>query len=569
MPSGSITIDETYDSISRPVVYDVVRQIQKLTGAPIGTTIQYIGMAGASYMNGSTLTPAEEFNTFSHANKMRVEVVEDVDERSFLTMNTHQKNAIAIFSDQALGVLVYPIYSATMAKINFQFRAENATIAERFRNDLRMRTAKGRMENLHVVDYSYSFPKEFQYILSRLYDLREEQAGYGQEFDEYLEEHGTNKLTVVVNQAGEQPRLVIAEQQIQVQGWFEFSALPDHPTKDGEASAVQFDFSYVFQYDKVTGAHIEYPMVVHNQVIPEDIRPAIHEGIYSPTQHNRAQSFDTLALEQFSKLFRPEGCCLDGVVLPNFDDWVPRRVPVDTSSIITLLIAARPESDRNLGNLNQLGYWKIDEDLMAFMIAERRHVPFLGKSLVHMCLFEGDMPLTDGAVSLEEDGCAIKRLEIDMRKVYHLRLSMVNQLQRIAPEDWNRMRKHGKAVIKLLTQIQCGFASGAWIPELLPNGSVAMRDIEIIIKRVQLQRGNHFNGVEHVMLTVGNYTLVTWRKEDVLRNGTESGAGSSETDPETDWGSRDESRVSRCDGEYPTRPELFPADLRQRPELDR
>ncbi|QNR51704.1 hypothetical protein Xoosp14_13 [Xanthomonas phage Xoo-sp14] len=569
MPSGSITIDETYDSISRPVVYDVVRQIQKLTGAPIGTTIQYIGMSGASYMNGSTLTPPEEFNTFSHANKMRVEVVEDVDERSFLTMNTHQKNAIAVFSDQALGVLVYPIYSATMARINFQFRAENATVAERFRNDLRMRTGKGRMENLHVVDYSYSFPKEFQYILSRIYDLREEQGGYGQEFDEYLEEHGSNKLTVVTNQVGQQPRLVIAEQQIQVQGWFEFSALPDHPTKDGEASAVQFDFSYVFQYDKVTGAHIEYPMVVHNQVIPEDIRPAHGEGIYSPDQHYRAQSFDTLALEQFSKLFRPPGCCLDGVVLPYFDDWMPKRVPTGTSSIITLMIAASPNSDRNLGNLYHLGDWKLDDDLMAFLIAERKYISVLGKSVVHMALFEGNMPLTDGAVSLAEDGCAIKRLEIDMRKVYHLRLSMLNHLQRISTEDWNRMRKHGKALVKLLTQIQCGFANGAWIPELLPNGSVAMRDIEIIVKRVQMQRGNYFNGVEHVMLTVGNYTLVTWRKEDVLRDGSGSQQGATGADASADWGSRDESRVSRCDGEYPTRPELFPADIRQRPELDR
>lgn len=576
MPQASIELAETHDSITRPVVMDIIRQVNKLTRAPVGTRLQYMGDIGATYLAGSDMVASDEkeFNTFTSSNKMRVDVTEEPDQEhgTMLTMNTWQKDNIAIFHDHSLGVTITPIYARYSATINFEFRTENATIADRFRNDLRIKAAQGRQDNLHEVDYGYTFPPEFIFILRQIYDLRETVAGYGDDFEEYLEQFASRKLTTVVNQAGKEPRLVVGEKQIQVLGWFEFEGVPEKATNSNEGPARTMNFSYRFLYDKVIGCHIEYPLVIHNQMVPDIMYD--EEPPYDPTQRIRAPSYHRFLLDQYTGLFPTRGCCLDGISIPTHDDWLPDRVPPDTNTMLSAITLGDPEFPQYLFHLDDLGDWVIDEDIMAFIMADRFNIARYGQSLLHINFYDGGVPLSDGAIYIDDDFAVMAKEPLDFRRRYHARLGVLNNLMLMDRRAVDRVRKHGKAVIKIFKQLQCGFPHGMYVPELLPDGSISYSDWMEVARRLAAYKGMFYNGIEHAMMTVGTYNLITYTATPQEIKDYAAGKSPGSTQQEAGSGQAGnaagsgQSRVSYCERGHATYPPLLTSDVHSRQIVD-
>lgn len=566
MPQSAVRLTETQDSITRPVVMDVVRQIQKITNTPVGTSIQYMGDIGVTYLNGDTIADPQEFNTFEYSNKLKIQVNEDFDTEfsTMLDMATWQKDTIAIFEDSVAKITVSPIYARMSVSVTCEFRLANETLADRFRNDLRIKAAQGRQDNLHEVDYNYGFPPEFLYILEQLHTLRENVAGYGDEFEEYINDHSTKKLIILTNQAGNHPRLVIGEKQIQVIGWFEFDGVSDKAEVNGEGPARTINFTYKFLYDKVIGCNIVYPMVVHNQVIPPDLYD--HRPVYNPTQRRRAPSMNRFFLDQFTNLFPRPPCCLDGITIPSNDDWLPDRVPPETSTIFSAIALIDVTNPQYMLSLDDLGHWEIDEDILAFIIAERQYVTQYGKTLIHLGMYKGEVPITDGALILNEDTSVYTNNPTDLRTRYHIRLAVLNNLLMFDRRVIDRIRKHGKALLKLFDQMQCGFPNGAYTPELLSNGSISYDDWMKLALRISANKGTFYTGIEHALMTVGTYTIIVERKTKELEDAYRSGEPGQSTAvyPIGHERPSDESRISYCDRGHATEPPLLTSDVHRR-----
>ena len=138
-----------------------------------------------------------------------------------------------------------------------------------------------------------------------------------------------------------------------------------------------------------------------------------------------------------------------------------------------------------------------------------------GASIFDLRLYEGDNPMDDGLLSVSvPDLIVLSNANKDLRKIYHVRLALVNDLFTLNPAAWERLRKGGKAALKVLNCLQFKLLGKAFEPKLLGGYLISNADLRLIAQRINDLKVPHKGGLEHVMLTVNQVVVVTHRSNE-------------------------------------------------------
>lgn len=531
-------IPEVVESISRPVTLDIIRQIGQLLKLPKETEIFYPGMSEQAAQTGSTLNYDGEPSNFPYHGKIKIEAVENFMEDRALTDTVYLQDARYIFNDPDLRVRLKPVYSSTEIVLTVTYRAQSRVSAERFRDDIKMRTSMMRKENLHELTYHYGIPTEFLFLLQQIHKMREAVLPYGEDLSTWVGKYISPRATNITTLIGTEPQLVIAEHQIQVLGWFDFTAAPEPAQKDSEAGPFDISFEYRVNYDKVIGCVIEYPLVVHNQLIQPPYRGehyASGDLLSDPNGKVRAPSMSRYLFDYFSSQNQTlnKGNCskIDGVRYPSFDDFIPNQVFPATSSVFTGMVMVDLNHPKIVINLDQLGDYTLDHNVRDFLVSEAPYLGQLGQSVVHLSLYQDNVPLDDGQLTVDSDLNVYFQPGMDGRQRYHFRMSLVNDLYTLTTDALNRFRSAGAAAIKILLTLQQRLPKGAFVPNLLNGSVIPMRVLMAIANDINSQKVPFFTGLEFRMLTVGNFIVSAERSSDNASGQSQSNSttGSSDT----------------------------------------
>lgn len=538
MPRVATEIPETYETITRPASLDVIRQIGKLLGLPKETAIFYPGMSDAAAQTGSTLNYDGEPSSFPYYGKLKIEASEAYVEDRVLTDSVYRHENKPIFVDADLGVRLYPVYSATEMTLSITYRAANRTMAERFRDDIKMRTSMLRRENLHELTYSYGLPIPYLYLLQEIWTMREAQAGYGDTFSKWVMDHVDQRLTNVTTLVGTEQQLVMPEHQVCALGWFDFNVAPEPGTKESDGGTVAVSFEYHMIYDKVIGCVVEYPLVVHNQIISDawhGVRNASGNLPSDPAARKRNPSLSRKNFDYFTNLY-PCPCAsqIDGVRYPPFDDWIPDHVLPDTSSLYTTIVQVDPNDTGDVLNLQQLVDWDIDHNVLDFLKTEAQYLTTYGSSIVHLQLYIDGTPIEDGKLSVDPYLNVRYAPGMDLRTRFHFRMSLVNDLYILSRDAIERFRSSGCAALKIMMTLQQKLGNRAIVPKLKAGKYIPYKELMDIAQTINSLKTPFHTGTEYAMLTVGNFIIAAHRSSDyadhatqtVGRGGDGSGTGS-------------------------------------------
>lgn len=449
MPNLAIELSETYDSISRPVVLSVVRGLIDRLALPVGTKVQYNGAIDSPTQPGSTLSerdidpPAQ----FPFTSKVAISVNEQFLEDYVLTTAVRKKENIAVFVDQALDVYMKPVYMSTQMTVSVRYRAPDRNSALRWQNELRRRASQGQVEMLFQASYHYPIPKEFLVILMQIFDQRESVAGYGEDARTYLKEHFTDRARAITTLTGTHPEITIGEHQVGIVGWFDFVAIPDNPEPQDKGGAWECGFDFTFNYDKVTAMVMQYPIIVHNQLLPAWLVPT--ERPYELSQHFRAPSWSRWLTDSFTPLYAPSKG-LTGYVVPEYDDWLPNNVAPRTASLFTSLLGVDVDDPKAVLSLRELGEYKLSDNILHFLETEFRHITLRRGSVFYISLFEGHRNLDDDILIVTPDLEVRSRHDLDPRKQYHFRLALYFDLASLSKPAIDRLRKDPPALIDII-----------------------------------------------------------------------------------------------------------------------
>lgn len=432
MPSVMLEVPETYDSITRPITTEVVRDLIERLALPNNTGILYQGNAEVSAQRGSILARKRDDVTFPFTGRVKVDLTENYLENNTLTTTTRSLDNPPVFHDSHLGVSIRPIYTRTESVVSFSYRAPDANTAMRWRDHLRRKSSEGMQALLHELNYHYSVPEPFLELLHEIYQKREAVMGFGDSYNDYLLNHFTKRLTTLANMDASRVLGAIAEKQIEVQGWLDFPDQPDQPDKSREGETWDVSFTYTFHYDKVTAMVIHYPIVVHNQLIDErfiDLSkvPTPYDASKRLTSRSGG-ALDGFRLTQHDLTRKG----VAAVTIPPYDDWAPVGVGHRTLDVITTLIGVDFDDPTLIVDLKDLGEASFEQDVIDFLKAGHNLLNvYLGLPFL-VTFFRGDSMVSPDDYYVDADLVVRSYEPLNPRDVHHMRFSVLYDLRNLS-----------------------------------------------------------------------------------------------------------------------------------------
>ena len=453
MPNVSITLTGTSQSVTRPILIDIISQVQEITKISKSSKVFFPGDSLKNITAGSELSSDGSRDAIFSSNRYTfIEIEEDYDVNTLGSTAVTRVEQNSVFIDNELKVYITPVYATTDTVINFRYRCPSKTEALRWRDDIRMRISMLRDINLHTITYHYPLPTEVIEILRAVYDNREAYLPYNETIQDYITNNSTERLTVLSDLANNDARLSIAETQCRIVGIYNFDGLPEKPERDDQTGTWSISFSYKFSYEKPIACNMKYPIIVHNKLLPAEY---ISDG---------ASSYD---LDLVHKRYNVSGSALSGfesdtimnskidyrslIRIPIFDDFLITNVPYGTGTALIALSEIDDTKPDELFNLRELGDIEIDPDILEFIaLSEYPYLGHIYKSIINVSLYRNEFLTSSGTIICDSDLNIKSVIPLNLRQQHRVRLSLVVDLTLLNQAALDRLKKFPKAFIKII-----------------------------------------------------------------------------------------------------------------------
>ena len=505
MPKVLYPIPGIKDSVQRPVVFDIIRQMMTWTGISINTNIRFAGGSEKMHQPGSTISTDDEFNSFNTDPQWTVTVEEDTQQDRILSTAVSYDDNPHIFWDGAIGVYIRPVYTPVDTVISFSNRFSGKESAMQWRDLIRNKISMLRDQYVHSVTYSYLLPEECEAILKEIHRMREAVAPYGEDYATYFLGHSTKKFSVLTDLVGHNGTYGVSETQARVLGYFEIEAEPEKGSKDPESSAWDINITYKFKYDRPSTCYMEYPLVVHNQLMGVKFRPTAPSSRVDDIELN--YSISSRALAAFETTRVPSFLGLPGIALPVFDEFLPAQVLPDTLRLITLMSTIDEAQPRNLLSLVDFDDYTFTDEILAFMITE---APYLNKpdaSIFNVSVYRGENIMKFDRFEIQSDLMVHLLEDPSLREQYHVRVAIHRNPKMMNPAAKERLRKNytvAKAVLwSLRPELEKQHIPGIALPGNIMTSKDFHSALEIIDDEYTVRKNDdpyQFNTVMNLII---------------------------------------------------------------------
>ena len=496
MPKLFLPVTDTLSNVVRPVAYSVIRDLFEVTGIPLNTFISYPGELEVMQQPGSDIekmTQQNGINTMPFDNRISIEVDEDYEADRILSTAVYRIEYPFIFADHDAEVGIRPIYSSTDTTINFKFRSANKVEATRWRDTIRTRVSMNWDQRIHKVDYSYFIPIEYLVLLKEIHRLIENVDGYGIDYDTYLRNKLAKKATIMSTMAGTQQAWSIVESQVQIIGSFDFDLVPEKGERDGEADAWTVSFSYKYKYDKPIACTMDYPIMIHNQLLPQEFRNnPLTDNVNKINYNEVGFSFSSWLFHQFQKdTYAAKSWALNGwkgVSIPYYDEFVPNTVIPNTTRVFTALVNIDLEPGNDpalLLNLKQLGNFNLHPSVITYLEGEYKYLTKPGMSPFLITMYRGNELLDLDSLTLDENLNIYSTYVLTPRKYYHIRLSIIDDFTKLNSAASERLRNSGKAARVIFDYLDPSLKNKKKLPVILSNDYVTRESMKQTIDTMQ------------------------------------------------------------------------------------
>lgn len=507
MPAVVKTIAETTQAITRPVVLGAIELLKQYTGIKKEVQVQVFTNSNAAATPGSQLDGGNgDAVRFDSHEKVKVDYTEEYDDTDALTAPTNWRDNVPVFLDEALQIFIRPVYVKATVNLRVEYRCPNEAAAQRWISEIRTYVSMERAELPMELEYSYQIPMAYMVILAHLHDLRERTAGYGQEYVEYLREKFDDRVTVEKTNAEKGHQFSVQERQGGILGWFDFSMVPQAERNDSNGTWTA-SFGFTFTYDKPISMMLNYPVVVHNQVVDKKYRkdPTPYTLTEKRLMNISRRAYESLPFTRPKVFEHPIG----GFVVPSFDDWNPRTFDAHTTSVFTTLVIVDSEDPYQVTNLRDMGRWAINPILLEWVIANRKSVFKKNMSPFVIEVYTGDDRWTPEALYLDESLNLRTVTPLDERKVHHLRFAMVSDLTVLSEPYARSLCLSGKVAIEVLRIIDPTLEARGFIPRLRGGKMVAPLDWYEAVKAIGTTDPTWKTRPEYRRMTVGQFIFYT------------------------------------------------------------
>ena len=507
MPMVPWEIPDVAENVSRPAALQVIRQLLQYANLPPSTPVRFAGGGGAIPVSGSTLDDVGATDQLPTDPRLSIDVTEEYEEENSGVVAVLRAETAPVFSDTDLDVYIRPVYERIKVTVEIKYNASDKTAAQSWERTVRRRVAQGITEKFHILDYHYPIPVEYLVILREIHRLRELRGGDGLSFPEWMRKHFEPSMTVIADQAGNNPLLVIRESLTGVMGYTDFNIQPPKSEKDGDAGNWSVSFRYTFHYERPENTTMLYPIVIHNTVLSKRYRPD-----FKPIEledYYLRRTLSATALNEFTYM-RKLGRAWEqvpGIPIPTYDEWVPKRPLQTHQNLFRILIGVDDADPTALVNLTALGHWALKPSAINYMrsLPASMTTPYESVFLLQLMRKQELMPADQLIVT---QGLDVRTLtNMDIKIPHRLLISMLVDLNLLSLPAKKRLCQFGAFAIELIRTID----PSVTLPSLRLDGSISLDDFIATLNQMAYTSANLGNDQNRAWGMVGAFTLLAQR----------------------------------------------------------
>lgn len=493
MPKVNIGISDIENNFSRPVINTIVKDIAVRLDLPeknIFTRTDLKGDVGEV--------------SFDSKAKLTVDVNEVPNEELTLAMDSKGLDSTPFVNDTALSILARPIYVDQKITFSFTYRAQSRADARRFINKLTMMLENSQTAFHHQIEYLYPIPVPVLTTLEHIHSLREDIAPYDQPLVEYLRELFCGRVTVITQQNLQNPTFVVKELQQNVYGHLELDVVPESSTI-GEGSEREVTFSYTVRLQKPIEVFFQYPVSVHNQLLASKFIPAQDLNSQLPTVPCIANKALAGLVDMETEYQR-----VGGVKIPRFDDWYCKLPYPHTDLVYQFLIALDLNDQHEILDLRDIGENTFNETIIEYINALGTRVFNYGKAPFIISLYSDDDVMSVDKLTID-DGVIRYTGELSLRKVTHLRISLLNDLSIMGDSNLPLLTDYPAAALIILSALEPNVADYLTIPDD-PTHSLDRNEVRKVIELIKTTNIHYKNRSELGRVITGYFKITAKRK---------------------------------------------------------
>lgn len=527
MPKIVVEIANIEENVARPAVIGVIRELNSKIGISPDIKIRFIGSGNALAISGSTMDDRGASVRLPGDSFLSINAEEEYDENYAMSVAIFQAENASIFTDKKLDIRLTPVYQRVTTNVEVTLALSDKTSADNLISTIKRRFSNRAVENLHTIEYSYPIPVEYMAILLELHRLRELNKGYGEDIGTWLSNNFTSLNTTITDQAGNHPIVVMKEKQINILGWFDFTDQPPKVSRVNESGNWSVSFNYTFGYDRVESVVMQYPLMVHNQLLDNRFYNDIPVDDLSQYMQQRSYSMASI----HSETFQQKGLHLlevnPGISIPTFDDWTPSIVPSHYTVLMRIMLQVDPNSPNALLSLPVLGDWALFPEAIVYLKANPLALLRPNTSVFNIQLYKGKSLINYEEIIVSPDLDLHTVSPMDERYQYHLSLSLLTNVLRLTPAALLTLAEHGYFAIRylvavlpelgqllsfnllgednvyrvvsleyllskeanipkelILAALQQGSTVSSLLPKLLPNGSIRISELKKFMEAI-------------------------------------------------------------------------------------
>jgi hypothetical protein len=458
--------------ITRPTELAVIRQIAAITGTPDDTFIEFGGINEGiptwKSLLGQEAAPTGRFGSF---NKIQVTSEERIDEDYYLsTAYLNPSDAKTVWRDSAIGITLRPIYEKVKTTLSFRYRTIDYATARNWVTGMKRRILMNWLDQSLQSKYKIAIALTLMQFLHEFHRMSQQVEPSGEEFMPWVDKRFLQAHTVLTMLDGRYPQVVLNETQLDVVGWFTFGELPK-PQKSQQETAFEVEFTYEFQYERPTEMALKYPLMIHNQLVNRKYRPDY--VVYDPVN---LHGYATRSVSAYTELLRNIGqfdrFARAGRILPFYDDWWPpvEQIVPSTTNVVQQLIGIDPADPTLIIDFRNPGTFTLSDTLRAYMEHTREDLTVRTRSAVHLSLYENDRLYEPSELFVDDNLCLRSRTPLDLKKLYHMRLTLFNDLFYLTREAELIIRDNPDYVTMILVGLDGRMLTNGLLPQSNSGG---------------------------------------------------------------------------------------------------
>lgn len=449
MASFIYSIPSIERTITRPVSIEILRDVLKITNLnPNDFRVKMLGSANGEKIQNGYLTednendshhrPDNKPNRLSTDKLLTLEVENTIVGDLVTPVRYHDH--LPIFTDKALKIMVKPVYSEVETKMSVILSVRDKVEANNWIQEIKRRLYQSAISNLHSIEYYYIVPHVITQGLYNLHKLRENIAPYKEDLGHYFKRCFVENYDIITDIADNNHILVIREKQVNVLGFFDFDFEPEQPEKnDDNAGGWNIRFTYTIRYQRPDNLVFDYPLMVHNQLIPESMIRFERTDHYYTT--NTRTGFTNKNLQDIAIQGNKHGMKItEGIPEPLFDDWLPEQSPYRHIQLSRSLIAINETDRQSLIDISDFAEsFEFKPEIQRWfrktknMIFTQRDNPF------YFTLHTSTKTLPDNNMIINDGLLIVSKTPLDLREMYHVCVWVLTDISLLSPDGWREL----------------------------------------------------------------------------------------------------------------------------------